>query len=287
MIKAADLISKFRFALENKWGYIWGTVGVLWTQAKQAQKVNYMIQKYGTDWKKNADAKKDTYYMAASIGSKWIGHTVADCSGLFKWAFIQLGGNIYHGSNTIYDKYCSTKGKLTEDLKKTLQPGAAVFVDKNGNKSHIGLYVGNGKVIEACSTEAGVCTSNLTANKWSYYGLLKDVQYGDQPEPGLPTLKKGDKGPDVKALQVKLIAKGYKLPKYGADGDFGSETETAVKAFQKDHGLNPDGIVGEKTWEALEDDTPIQYYKVTVSHLTESNAKALCGMYEYATMEKE
>lgn len=44
-------------------------------------------------------------------------------------------------------------------------------------------------------------------------------------------LKKGSKGPQVKQLQEALINKYGKtiLPKYGADGDFGSEVETALK----------------------------------------------------------
>ena len=65
-------------------------------------------------------------------------------------------------------------------------------------------------------------------------------------------LRKGDEGADVKELQTKLLALKYELPKYGADGDFGSETEAAVKAFQKAHGLEQDGIVGPNTVEKLE-----------------------------------
>ena len=35
MIKAADLIAKFQYALDEKWGYIWGKSGQLWTQKDQ------------------------------------------------------------------------------------------------------------------------------------------------------------------------------------------------------------------------------------------------------------
>ena len=64
-------------------------------------------------------------------------------------------------------------------------------------------------------------------------------------------LKKGMKGTDVKAMQELLIASGYPLRQHGADGSFGDETETAVKAFQKAMRLTVDGIVGEKTLSAL------------------------------------
>ena len=36
MIKASELIAKFKQALSEKWGYIWGTSGEKWTEAKQA-----------------------------------------------------------------------------------------------------------------------------------------------------------------------------------------------------------------------------------------------------------
>ena len=302
MIQASALIDLFKQALSEKWGYIWGTAGVAWTQAKQTQKVNYMKSKYGDNWQKNSDAKKDNYYMAALYGSKWIGHTVADCSGLFAWAFKKLGGSIYHGSNSIYDRYCSKKGKITDQIRKDMKPGTAVFVDHSGNKSHIGLYVGSGTVIEASSTQAGVCTSKLNTSKWTYYGELKDVSYSaqeateqpsapasdSQPTKTLPTLKRGNKGEYVTMLQTKLKNKGYDLGKYGVDGDFGSATESAVKQFQKDHGLTVDGVVGAKTWNALDQqEAQVQRYSVTVSHLTESQAKALAAMYAHAEIEKE
>ena len=65
-----------------------------------------------------------------------------------------------------------------------------------------------------------------------------------------PRLKRGDEGDSVELLQRALAAKGF-LP--GAiDGDFGPKTESAVKAFQAAFGLTADGVVGVKTWKALE-----------------------------------
>lgn len=64
-------------------------------------------------------------------------------------------------------------------------------------------------------------------------------------------IQKGDEGSEVVTLQKKLISIGYELPKYGTDGDFGQETEDAVKAFQKDNGLTVDGIVGPNTASKL------------------------------------
>ena len=67
----------------------------------------------------------------------------------------------------------------------------------------------------------------------------------------LNQLKKGSSGTQVETLQALLLNNGYKLPKYGADSDYGSETETAVKQFQKDNSLEADGIVGKNTWNKI------------------------------------
>ncbi len=64
----------------------------------------------------------------------------------------------------------------------------------------------------------------------------------------LALLKKGTDGAAVEVIQKKLKIK--------ADGDFGSGTEVAVKAFQKKRGLPQDGQVGDKTWTKLVGKTP-------------------------------
>lgn len=61
----------------------------------------------------------------------------------------------------------------------------------------------------------------------------------------METLKRGSHGSSVKILQKYLHL--------FVDGFFGPVTEDAVKEFQKSHGLSPDGVVGSKTWSALED----------------------------------
>ena len=58
MITVAALIEKFKYALENKWGYIWGTAGEKWTEAKQNALVQKFVKKYGEKWKDNEQAKK-------------------------------------------------------------------------------------------------------------------------------------------------------------------------------------------------------------------------------------
>ena len=82
-------------------------------------------------------------------------------------------------------------------------------------------------------------------------GLLRVRRYilDDDAPAGL---RKGDKGTAVKDMQERLIGAGYPLRKYGADGDFGSETFEAVRAYQADHGLPVTGIYDAATKKALE-----------------------------------
>ena len=57
------------------------------------------------------------------------------------------------------------------------------------------------------------------------------------------TIRIGDRGSDVAEVQAKLGLE--------PDARFGSVTQDAVEQFQINHGLDPDGVVGPKTWEAL------------------------------------
>ena len=63
------------------------------------------------------------------------------------------------------------------------------------------------------------------------------------------TLRRGDRGQEVVSMQQALVALGYL--KGASDGNFGTGTKTAVENFQKDNGLDVDGIAGAKTLEKL------------------------------------
>ena len=277
MIEPSDLIDKFKYALNDHWGYIWGQWGGTWTQAKQ-----------------NAASRE----MTIKYGSKWIGHRVADCSGLFLWAYSELGEGIAHGSNSIFDRYCSAKGQLKKGKRTDgadLLPGTAVFTGDSKEHGHIGLFIGNGEVIEAAGTEQGVIKSKVTATKWTWWGELKAVSYPgretsetpSEPTAERPTLRRGSKGEFVTMLQTELIRLGYALPKYGVDGDFGKETEMAVKYFQQDNLLTADGVVGPKTWKALDGSDAMKMYSVTIPHLARHEAEALVKNYPGSTMMEE
>ena len=132
-----------------------------------------------------------------------------------------------------------------------------------------GVYVGGGYAVEERGFNYGCVKTKVASRKWTHWFQLPFVDYGDavftggsyvKPDSaqteytlGTRTVKKGSKGTDVKALQEFLLQLEYSLPKYGADGEFGSETETALKKFQKKVGIKQDGIYGSETHTALMD----------------------------------
>lgn len=64
-----------------------------------------------------------------------------------------------------------------------------------------------------------------------------------------PVLRRGSRGTAVEELQNRLTALGFNSRP--ADGIFGSQTEEAVKSFQRSRGIAADGIVGTLTWGQL------------------------------------
>lgn len=167
--------------------------------------------------------------------AKWTyaSHGVLDKSadGMFDWCK-SLGAE--HGTiDTIPDR-----------------PGVAVRM-----KGHVGVYVGGGEVVEWRGFAYGCVVTQLAARPWTDWYALPWVKYSvAEITPIHRTLRNGSKGEDVKALQERLIELGYGmyLGRWGADGDFGAGTENAVMAFQDANGLEVDGIVGPKTWAALD-----------------------------------
>lgn len=92
----------------------------------------------------------------------------------------------------------------------------------------------------------------VACNKQGYSDQKVDGVAGKNTLAGSPTVRPGVSGEITKCMQQLLkYVHGYTLGGYGCDGDFGNATKAAVKKFQKVKGLEPDGIVGKKTWKKL------------------------------------
>lgn len=72
-------------------------------------------------------------------------------------------------------------------------------------------------------------------------------------------VESGDTGSVVRMVQSQLLEAGESLPVFGVDGDYGEETENAVRSFQEENNLSVDGMAGPKTMNWLDNETDSPY----------------------------
>ena len=102
--------------------------------------------------------------------------------------------------------------------------------------------------VVAFQKDAGLDADGV-AGKATLSALQKKAGGSSNASSSSSVLREGDESDAVKAMQKLLISAGYL--KTDATGFFGTATAAAVRAFQKDHGLTADGIVGASTMALL------------------------------------
>lgn len=248
-------VAELRAALERKDGYIMGSKGQ--NPKKWATNSWWFTQYSGTQ-------KTKALYWRENASRVW------DCNGMAEGIYeYYTGVNINTKARYNYSGWCGTKGTGTIPTKYRV-PGASVFIYSatSGYITHVGYLdkpvkesnpAGDWYVIEARGVMYGVVQTKLSQRGWNRWGLMtKYFDYSDtSAKPsgsviGDEILQNGDESDAVKQLQLNLIRLGYECGKWGADGDFGDQTETAVEEFQKDHGLEVDGKYGPLTHAAME-----------------------------------
>lgn len=210
-----------------------------------------------------------------------------DCSSFVITAWQQAGvpvktsgasytGNMYYAF--LNCGFRDVTNSINLSTGANLQKGDVVL----NTKHHTEMYIGNGKTVKASVNEFGGVTGGKSGDQngreiyignyykpsygWDYVLRYYGGEEEEKPKADpvtlpcyvkLPMLQRGDGGkgsplePYVKAMQGLLLVRGYELPKWGADGDFGEETEKALQKFQTDHGLYADGVVGNLTYAKL------------------------------------
>lgn len=166
---------------------------------------------------------------------------------------------------------CRTSAQYYKNNKSwygSPQPGDQIFFFADGEINHTGIVesVSGGVVhtIEGNSSDKvarrayATGAKNIAGYGRPKWGVVDDGGKSDEivvKEPVkiecLPTLRKGSKGEVVKAAQFLLNGRGASVGIWGADGDFGNGTESAVLAFQRRSNLDADGIIGSITWAYL------------------------------------
>ena len=127
---------------------------------------------------------------------------------------------------------------MAADITVTGVPNRKVAQYASTFMNGVGLYDYTGGFVHV----------DVRGNKYFWQQDSKNTKYytvaGFNQNPNVrPTLRYNDKGQYVKELQELFGIK--------ADGFFGPKTEEAVRKYQKNHGLTPDGVVGSKTWSSL------------------------------------
>ena len=136
-------------------------------------------------------------------------------------------------------------GAYTENAVRKFQRSHGLNVDGiAGAQTQAAIYAAaKGKTSSSTASSASASTVSTSASSSGSNGLANYFS-GDYS-----TIEQGQKGTRVLHLQNALRTLGYSL---SADGSFGSGTQNAVAAFQKNHGLTADGKAGRKTLKAVE-----------------------------------
>ena len=215
--------------------YWYGTFGQAASKALYNEKKEQYPKKYG--WNYNGTTAKVHDCVGLVKGYLWcdgpedatpVYDAAQDISANMMYAVCEAGGQIH----TMPDV-----------------PGVLVFYN-----NHMGVYIGNGEVVEARGRKYGVVKTLLTDRPWTSWGYCPYVTYETEQkmlDMKLPVLKKGAKGQPVKAMQILLIGYGFPMEGYGPDGSFGGATKRALEKFQEANGLEVDGSCGRKTWAKL------------------------------------
>ena len=168
---------------KDRWGYVLGGQGELYTEE---------LAKKWAD--KRRSGKTPSYFLSSA--KKWYTppRRIVDCSGMVVQAFRAEDPNFADRTANGFKSQFEKRGYI-RDIPET----AGLAVWKSG---HIGIYLGGGKVCESRGVAHGVVISDISTQKWTYYGKLRCVAYDDsyvvykkelKPESYIIyTVKKGD-----------------------------------------------------------------------------------------------
>lgn len=164
-----DLVKWAVHANENKWGYVYGTYGGVLDDTLLTGKISQYPDEVGS--------------YEDFIRQHWLGGRTTDCVGLIKgysWyntetahMEIEANGMPDIGADTMYEN-ASEKGTI--DTIPEI-PGLAVW-----HEGHIGIYIGNGEVIQAANTNAGVIRTPISQSGWTHWLKIPYISYIETEE---------------------------------------------------------------------------------------------------------
>ena len=161
---ASDLVTYAIHAWESGWGYVWGTFGGVLTDGLFQSKLAQYPEGVG---------KYEDF-----IREHWVGCRTTDCVGLIKgYGWLDpdtltieyaTNGMPDFSANQMY--YCASESGTIDTIPEI--PGLAVWCD-----GHIGVYIGNGEVIESMGTKHGVVKTQLEGRGWTHWLKVAFINY--------------------------------------------------------------------------------------------------------------
>lgn len=256
-----------------------GTAAVEKLIATAREEVGYLEKKTNKDLDSktgNAGSGNYTKYNRDLLAWTNVGYIAAQwCQAFVDWCFIvAFGVDAAKKLLGVFTNYTpegsdafKRKGRYIKRGKGTPKRGDVIYFysSAKGRIGHVGIvYKVEGKTvytIEGNTSGASTLITNgggvrqksysLSSTYIDGYGSVDWSVVGGSADPA--GLRVGDAGEAVKAMQKLLLRWDAKcLPKYGADGDFGAETQAAVKAYQKAAGLTVTGVYDDATAKALQ-----------------------------------
>ena len=231
--------------------YVFGGTGKTCTPSyREARMAQY--PKYADKIRRNCPRLRGSSSSCSSC--KWAdpetgkGKPCYDCAQLSLACMKAVDIPLVSGANSQWLKTVfQAKGEIADLPRDKV---CLVFRKDGKVMGHVGVYLGDGTVVHAKGHDYGVVRQDIDDVTFTHWGIPSGL-YDD----GLPTLRKGNSGEYVRLMQEAIAKAGIEVDQ---DGKFGSNTEAAVKAFQKKNGLTADGICGPKTWVALKPYLPDQ-----------------------------
>lgn len=248
-----QFMNEVRAAYSRKDGYIMGATG---QDPKKWSTGSWWFTQY------SGSQKTKALYWREHAARVW------DCNGLAEGIYKDFSGvDINTKARYNYSGWCSPKGTGLIPASQRREGAAVFWGNTAATITHVAYLdapvesnnpTGDWWIIEARGVMYGVVRTKLSSRKPNFWGLMtKYFDYSDteidyvEPSLGERILKKGMEGSDVKTMQENLITLGYDCGKWGADGEFGSDTEAALKAFQEAKSLEVDGEYGPLSHAAM------------------------------------
>ena len=227
----------------------------------------------GSDLVKLANMHVGERYILGAFAPKdnprWTGPW--DCAEFASWVTFQTVGLLIGctDNNANPSKADAYSGAWARDCASAQRPvsigqakatAGAILVRKPapGGIGHVAISQGDGTTIEAHSSKTGVSCQKVDGRRWDLAMLVPLVVYPAEipvavfsPPGGLVLRSTFPPMHGALVRELQLALKGKGLDPGDIDGVFGPHTEAAVRGFQLQNGLVPDGEAGAQTLKKL------------------------------------